>query len=84
MPKLESVHGAKGSAAGANDVKRLLGDLEAAATSEILSLQPSIVELEEVAMRAAGDGDVLGKGGKPMSARVAQILEIMNPEADED
>lgn len=35
-------------------------------------------------MRAAGDGDVLGKSGKPMTARVARILEILNPEGDED
>lgn len=61
-----------------------LGDLDAAATTEILSPRPGIAELEDAAMRAAGDGDVLGKSGKPMTARVARILEILNPEGDED
>ncbi len=79
MPKAETVH-----TAGVDDVKRLLGDLDGVAATEILALQPNIAELEEVAMRAAGDGDVLGKNGTPMTARVARILEILNPEDDEE
>jgi hypothetical protein len=84
MSKLKVGHTAEPQAAGADDVARLLGDLDVTAMSDILSLKPNMAELEEAAVRALGDGDVLGKSGKPMTARIAQIIEIMNPDVDDE
>jgi hypothetical protein len=47
-----------------DDAKRLLGDDESK-IEEILAVQPTIWELEEAVIWHRGDGDVLGKAGRP-------------------
>ncbi len=49
--------------ATAEDVKRVIGDIDDPKVLEILDLDPTIVELEEAVVAATGDADSLGKEG---------------------
>ncbi|HET7679780.1 MAG TPA: hypothetical protein VFK79_06550 [Xanthobacteraceae bacterium] len=61
-----------------DEIKAIFGDLDEVKVSQILALGPTISELEEAAIWASGDGEVIGKGGRPpLSGKVADILEII-------
>ena len=66
-----------------DDLQRVLGDIEDSKIIEILALKPTVPELEEAAIWAAGDGDVLAKDGHPLTGVVAQIVEILAAEGEE-
>lgn len=70
--------------AGREDVKRILGDLDDAKTIEILELNPSLADLEEAAVWATGDGDVLGKSGHALAGTAAAIVEILTADEEEE
>ena len=59
------------------EVLAVLGDLDDAKVVEILKWSPTVAELEEAAIWSAGDGDVLGKEGKPLTGIAAQVFEIL-------
>jgi hypothetical protein len=65
-------------------LRALVGDLNDAKVIEILNLQPTLAELEEALVWASGDGDVLGKQGRPMSGTVAAIVEILTADEEEE
>ncbi|HET9902607.1 MAG TPA: hypothetical protein VFQ27_02760 [Xanthobacteraceae bacterium] len=65
-----------------DEIKAVVGDLEDSKVIEILHLQPTVAELEEAMIWASGDGDLLGKQGRPMSGKVAALVELLT--ADED
>ncbi len=69
--------------ASREDVRRLLGDIDDAEILEILALKPSIADLEEAAVWATGDGDVLDRSGRPLTGVAAKIVEILDTEAEE-
>ena len=72
-----------GAPAGGNDIARLLGDLGDAKTLEIVALlRPTMGDLEEAALWLAGDGDILGKAGRPLGGTAAAIFDIVT--ADDD
>jgi hypothetical protein len=48
---------------GHDDVVRILGETDDAKAIEILALKPTLQELEEAALWATGDGDILGQSG---------------------
>lgn len=66
-----------------DQLRAILGDLDDEQVIEILNLQPTLAELEEAAIRATGDDDVLGKQGHPMSGTVTAIVEILTVEVEE-
>jgi hypothetical protein len=70
-------------AAGPDELKAILGDVDDAKVIEILKLQPSIAELEQAAVWAVGDGDVLARGGHPLAGKVAEIVEILAVDEEE-
>jgi len=78
------VTGAHAVQASSEDVRRILGDLDEAKVVEILALRPSVVELEEASIWASGDGDVLGKSGRPLSAVEAAIVDILAADEEEE
>jgi len=78
------VAGAHAAHASGEDVRRILGDLDEAKVVEILALRPSVVELEEAAVWATGDGDVLGKSGRPLSTVEAAIIDIVTADEEEE
>ena len=65
------------------DVLRLASNIENGKALEILALQPTIEELEEAAIWAAGNGDLLGKEGRPLSGTAAAIFDILTAEEEE-
>jgi hypothetical protein len=80
--KVSDEHGSE-QAIGANDVQRLLGDLDAAKVADILALQPSLAELEEAAAWVAGEGDVPAQEGHPLVGNAAAIFDIAEAQQDD-
>ena len=64
-------------------LKSILGEVDDAKLIEILKLQPTLAELEEAAIWATGNGDILAKGGRPMTGTVAAIVEILTADEEE-
>lgn len=68
-----------------DDIKIILGNVDEAEMIEILALQPTIAELEEAAIWVKGDGEVIGKGGRPpLTGKVAAILEIITADEEDE
>jgi hypothetical protein len=65
-------------------VKAILGDIDEAKIIEILELQPAFADLEEAALWATGDGDVLAKEGRELSGTAAEIVEILTADEEEE
>jgi hypothetical protein len=82
IPAHQATTPPSGTACG-DDVKRILGDIEASKVIEVLSLKPTVAELEEAAVWASGNGDVLAKGGHPQTGMVAQIVDILTADEEE-
>ena len=59
------------------DVIRLFGTLPDQAVVEILAAEPTMAELEEVAMWLAREDDVMGEARRPLTAVPAGILEML-------
>jgi hypothetical protein len=68
----------------AADLRRVLGAIDDDKTMVILKLAPTPADLEEAAVWAAGDGDVLAKGGRPLTPVARQIVDILATDADEE
>ncbi len=66
------------------DMKAILGDIDDAKIISILALNPTVADLEEAAIWATGNGDVLGKAGRPLSSTAADILEIITADEEEE
>jgi hypothetical protein len=63
-------------------VREIVGDVDDAKVSEILTLTPSREELAEASMWVTGNGDLLGKQGHKLQGKTARIVSIMT--ADEE
>jgi hypothetical protein len=55
----------------------MLGDIGECKIVEILALRPTLTEIEEAAVWARGDGDVLAKSGHPKIGVIAQIVDVL-------
>ncbi len=83
MHKADSVPDARAILATLADVRRVVGDIDDGKALEILALQPTTEELEEAAMWALGNGDLLGKKGHPLSGKAAMLFDILTAEEEE-
>ena len=70
--------GQRGAQETAEDVKRIIGDIGDPKVLEILDLEPTIIELKEAVVGAAGDVGILGNEGHQLSAVAYQIVEMIN------
>jgi hypothetical protein len=70
--------------ASQEDAKRILGDLDDAKMIEILALNPSPADLEQAAIWATGDGDVLARSGHPLAGVIAEIVDILTADEEEE
>jgi len=70
--------------ASRDDVRHILGDIDDAKIIDILKLRPTLVDLEEAAIWATGDGDVLAKDGHPLTGVAADIVDILAVEEEEE
>lgn len=66
-----------------DELLHILGDLDDAKIIEILALNPCLADLEEAAVWAAGDGDVLGKSGHPLGTVASSIVDILATDDEE-
>jgi hypothetical protein len=78
------VEGAQPAPVGRADLIRILGETDDAKIVEILALKPTLPEVEEAAMWAAGNGDVLAKSGRPLGRVAAAIVAILTAEEEEE
>lgn len=69
--------------ASTDDVKRILGDLDDAKLLDIMTLRPTILEVEEASMWLAGDTDVFG-AGQPLQGVVSDIVAILTADEEEE
>jgi hypothetical protein len=83
MPTQEPVRKARPASASHDDLRRLLGDIDEDKAIKILALNPTVAELEQVAMWATGEGDVLAKSGHPLTGLLAVILDIVTADEEE-
>jgi hypothetical protein len=65
-----------------NDILRLFGDVDTETLVEILTLDPSFADLEEAALRVAGNGEAVGR--TQATGTVAAILDLLEPYVEED
>lgn len=81
MAKLNS--GGAGTVATAEDVKSILGDIDRDKLLAIVSLQPTITDLEAASMWFSGDADIYG-AGKPIHGRASEIITILSEGEEEE
>jgi hypothetical protein len=72
------------TAIGAVELNAIVGDIGEAKIIEILELCPTVAEVEEAVVWAAGNGDLLGRGGRPLSSMAAAIVEILTADEEEE
>lgn len=69
---------------GRDDLIRILGPIDDAKAAEILALKPTLAEVEQAAIWAAGNGDVLAKQGHPLTGIVADIFDALTAGEEEE
>ena len=84
MARIRTNAGEPEPAVSQDDLLRLVGDIDERRVFDILALNPTIAELGQAALWAAGDGDILAKGSHPLSGRAAEILEILATDDEEE
>lgn len=84
MPELPADQPRSGPFASRDDVERVVGDMDEATVLEILALQPTLAELEEAAVWARGEGDVIGKSGHALSGVCAEIYDLLTADDEEE
>jgi hypothetical protein len=82
MDKAKPNGGLKAEHVTPEDVSRLFGDVDAATFLAILNLGPTLGELEEAALRLAGNGEIVGR--RQASGAVVKILDLLEPGNEED
>jgi hypothetical protein len=74
----------KSHPATAEDIRKILGELDADVAAEILALRPTVRDIEEAAAALEGDGEVLRKGGVTLTKIAADIADILAAEEEEE
>jgi hypothetical protein len=64
------------TAATAEDVRRVLGELDEASMLDILALRPNVEDLETASVQLSGDADVF-EPGTLLQGVSAEIVEIL-------
>ena len=65
------------------DIISILGNIDSDKLLAILSLRPTIAELEEASMWLSGDADVFG-ANKPVKGNASHIVTILTAEEEEE
>lgn len=82
--EVQSRGSGKAAMATGDDVRRLIGDIDERKVLDILALHPTIAEIEQAVLWASGDGDILAKGGHPLSGTAAEVLDILSADEEEE
>lgn len=78
-----SAESAKGGLATADDVARILGNLDSTKVLPIVALRPTVLDVEEASMWLAGDRDVFGPG-LPLQGVPSQIVAIVTADEEDE
>jgi hypothetical protein len=74
----------KSPTATAEEVERILGDVNAHKVVEILALKPTVAELEQATLWKTGQDDVLASARLKLTGKAAQIYDILSADEEED
>ena len=72
-----------GKAATNADITGIMGPIDSDKLLQILSLHPTVAEVEEAAMWLSGDTDVFG-ANPPIKGNVSDIVTILTAEEEEE
>ena len=81
MTKLNS--GGTSTAATSADITSILGNIDQAKLIEIISLQPTIADVEQASMWLSGDTDIYG-AVPPVKGKVSHIVTILTEDEEEE
>jgi len=80
MPNAQST---AASLASHDDIKGVLGNIDAAKIQAIVALRPTVTEVEAASLWLAGDADVY-EAGEPLKGRAAAIVAVLTEGEDEE
>jgi hypothetical protein len=83
MQKSHPTNGATHGLATADDVARILGNLDATKMLPIMALRPTIADVEEACMWLGGDRDIFGPG-PPLKGVASRIVTILTADEEEE
>lgn len=66
-----------------NDIRGILGNLDAEQVLAILSLRPTVADVEEASVWLEGDTDVFG-AGEPIKGVASDIVTILTENEEEE
>lgn len=69
--------------ASSDDIRRILGDLDDAKLLAVMTLHPTIVDVEEASVCLSGDPDVFG-AGQPLPGVAGDIIAILTTDEEEE
>ena len=81
--KSHSVESAKREFATADDVARILGNLDPTKMLPIMALRPTVAGIEEASIWLGGDRDVFG-AGLPLKGIASRIVTILTADEEEE
>lgn len=65
-------------------LRRIVGDIDDTKAASILSLNPTIEEVEQAVAWVEGRSDISGNGPWPLTGRAAVIFEILASDEEEE
>lgn len=80
MAKNETAETAK---AVADDIRKILGNLDERKVLDILALKPTVLDIEEASMCLSGDDDVFGRG-EPVKEVAGAVVSIVTAGEEEE
>jgi len=83
MAKSQMTSRERGEFASTDDVKSILGNLDADQLLDIMTLRPRIVDVEQASAWLGGDTDVFG-AGLPLKDIPGDIVAILTADEDEE
>jgi hypothetical protein len=83
MPRSQAAAGGNRAVTTRDDIKGILGDIDPATMLAILSLRPTIANIEEASVWLEGDADVFG-AGEPAKGVVSDIITILTEDEEEE
>jgi len=84
MTSEHQTSGERSATISRDDLRRILGDVDDAKIIEILDLKPTLPEVEQAAIWATGDGDVLAKSGHPLAGVASDIVDILTVDEEDE
>jgi hypothetical protein len=74
--------GKQGATASTRNVKSILGEIDAGKLIAIMSLKPTVAEVEQASLWLSGDADVFG-AAEPIRGAASDIVSILTADEEE-